>query len=293
MPGPLDDTLKHLTELSPQDWVVQGGWPAAPVALIDADIGTVTGATDKVIRVSGPSEWLLAVDFHSGHDAPRLPPKLLLYNAALGKRHELPVRSLVVVLHRRADSPRLSGVYESGLPGEPPEVTLRYRVVRVWQVPAERWLSGGLGVLPLAPLGDVREEELPAVLARMKERLDRGVPRSEAAELWWATYILMGMRYERALIETLLQGVLAMEESVTYQAILQKGEARGEAKGEAKGRAEEARRMLLLMGRSRFGEPPPAVVAALEALTDVEKLEQLGVGLLQASSWQDLLGQDG
>jgi hypothetical protein len=78
MPGPLDDTLKHLTELSPQDWVIQGGWPAAPVTLIDADIATVTGATDKVIRVGEPPEWLLAVDFHSGHDAVRLPPKMLL-----------------------------------------------------------------------------------------------------------------------------------------------------------------------------------------------------------------------
>ena len=53
MPGPLDDTLKHLTELSPADWVVQGGWLAAPTTLIDADIATITGATDKVIRVAG------------------------------------------------------------------------------------------------------------------------------------------------------------------------------------------------------------------------------------------------
>ena len=56
MPGPIDDTLKHLTELSPQDWVVQGGWTAAPATLIDADIATITGATDKVIRVAGPRD---------------------------------------------------------------------------------------------------------------------------------------------------------------------------------------------------------------------------------------------
>lgn len=87
MPGPLDDTLKHLTELSPQDWVVQGGWPLAPASAIDADIATITGAADKVIRVDGPPDWLLAVDFHSGHDARQLLPRMLLYNAALGKRH--------------------------------------------------------------------------------------------------------------------------------------------------------------------------------------------------------------
>src|SRR6059058_4495610 len=114
MPGPIDDTLKHLTELSPHDWVVRGGWPAAPATRIDADIATITGATDKVIRVQGSPDWLLAVDFLAGHDAVQLPPKMLLYNAALGKRHGLQVRSLAVILHRGADSPQLTGVYERG-----------------------------------------------------------------------------------------------------------------------------------------------------------------------------------
>ena len=49
MPGPIDDALKHLTELSPQDWVVRGGWPAAAVALIDADIGTIATRNDFVM----------------------------------------------------------------------------------------------------------------------------------------------------------------------------------------------------------------------------------------------------
>jgi hypothetical protein len=285
MPGPIDDTLKHLAELSPQDWVVRGGWPAAPVTLIDADIATVTGATDKAIRVAGPSDWLLAVDFHSGHDAAQLPPRMLVYNAALGKRHDLPVRSLAVVLHRGADSPRLSGLYERGLPGEPADVTLRYRVLRVWQVPPEEWLSGGLGVLPLAPLGDVAEAELPAIIARMKQRLDREVSPGQAAELWSATYILMGVRYADALIETVLQGVLAMEESVTYQKIIRKGKAEG--------KVEEARRLLLMLGRDQFGEPPAEVQAALDAVTDVNRLEELTVRLRHVSGWQDLLGLSG
>jgi hypothetical protein len=280
MPGPIDDTLKHLTELSPQDWVVQGGWPAAPTGLIDADIATITGATDKVIRVAGPPDWLLAVDFQSGHDSAKLPPKMLLYNAALRNRHELPVRSLAVVLHRGADSPQLNGLYESGLLGEPPDVTLRYRVLRVWQVPAERWLSGGLGVLPLAPLGDVREAELPGVIARMKRRLDRE-ERNLAAELWSAVYILMGVRYEDALIEALLQGVRAVEESVTYQKIVRKGKAEG------------LRTALLLLGPRRLGEPSVEAVAALEAVTDVQKLEEMTARLDQAASWQELLGLNG
>src|SRR5712671_3624900 len=143
MPGPIDDTLKHLTELSPQDWVVRGGWPAAPATLIDADIATISGATDKVIRVTGPPDWLLAVDFQSGHDAVAKLADLLLYNCALFKRHQLQVRSLFVLLHRRADSPQLTGLYERGFPDQPFEAALRYRIVRVWEVPPARWLAGG------------------------------------------------------------------------------------------------------------------------------------------------------
>ena len=286
MPGPVDDTLKYLTELSPQDWVQHGGWPAAPVGLIDADIATVTGATDKVICVQGPPDWLLAVDFQSGHDTAALLPRMLLYNAALGKRHALHVRSLAVLLHRGADSPQLTGLYERGFAGEPADVMLRYRVVRVWQVPPEQWLAGGLGVLPLAPSGAVAEADLPSVIGHMKARLEREATRSEAAELWSATYVLMGMRYHDALIETLLEGVIAMEESVTYQKIIRKGMA----KGKAEGKAEEARRILFLLGREQLGEPSAEVRVLVESVGDVSRLEDLTLSLKKASSWHQLLG---
>src|SRR5437764_8494698 len=117
MPGRVDDTVKHLTELSPHDWVVRGGWTAAPATLVDADIATITGAADKVIRVAGPPDWLLAVDFQAGHDSVAKLPHLLLYNSAQFKRHGLGVRSMLVVLPRGADSPRLTGLYERGFPG--------------------------------------------------------------------------------------------------------------------------------------------------------------------------------
>ncbi|HZU39175.1 MAG TPA: hypothetical protein VFA18_24830 [Gemmataceae bacterium] len=295
MPGPIDNTLKQLTELSPEDWVSRGGWPAAGATVIDADIATISGAADKAIRVSGKPDWLLAVDFQAGHDTPAKLPDLLLYNSALFRRHGLPVRTLLVLLHRGADSPQLTGVYERGFLGEPLDVVFRYRVVRVWEIPARDWLSGGLGLVPLAPLGAVRPSELPAVVAQMKRRFARARSRL-AVELWSAAYILMGLRYEQPLIQTLLRGVVNMEESVTYQAILREGEVRGEAKGkvlgEAQGKALEARRVLL-QGRTRFGEPPARVVAALDAVSDVGRLEELVVRLLQVTSWEELLGPNG
>jgi hypothetical protein len=297
MPGKVDDTLKQLTELSPDDWVVQGGWPAAPATVIDADFATISGATDKAIRVTDAPDWLLAVDFQSGHDTVAKLPDLLLYNSALFKRHGLLVRTLLVLLHPDADSPQVNGWYERGFAGAPFDAALRYRCLRVWQVPATQWLSGGLGLLPLAPLGDVQPGQLPAVIAQLKLRLGSTVPRSTREELWSATYILMGLRYERALIQTLLQGVLRMKESVTYQAILEEGRVEGEAKGriegKAEGKTEEARRFLLLLGRDKFGEPSARIQAALHTLVDVNAIEALALRVKQTASWQDLLGLPG
>ena len=78
-----------------------------------------------------------------------------------------------------------------------------------------------------------------------------------------------------------------MKESVTYQAILEEGEARGEARGLLAGE----KKLLRLQGEQRFGPPDEATAAALEALTDLARVEELGVWLLQAGSWQELLGR--
>lgn len=76
-----------------------------------------------------------------------------------------------------------------------------------------------------------------------------------------------------------------MKESVTSQAIIEEGEAIGEAKA--------ARKMIFLMGRSQFGKPSAEAEAALNALSDVGQLEKLGIRLLRADSWEDLLDLNG
>jgi len=77
-----------------------------------------------------------------------------------------------------------------------------------------------------------------------------------------------------------------MEESVTYQAILRQGEA----KGLVKGKLEEARKNLLLVGTKCLGDPSKAATAAVEALDDLIRLEQLIVAAVEAKSWEALLG---
>jgi predicted transposase YdaD len=79
---------------------------------------------------------------------------------------------------------------------------------------------------------------------------------------------------------------VAVKESATYQEIIREGMELGEAKGAI----NEARRVLLRQGRKKFGPPDDATLASLEALTDLGRLEELIDRILDASSWQQLLG---
>lgn len=274
---PYDPTLKALVETEPESWPVFLGRPAGPTEVIDADIATVSGAADKVLRVAADPPYLLHLEFVAGHDVAALPRKLHVRNALLEDRHELPVCSGVVLLSPETDSPQLTGVYERGFPGEEAYLTFRYQVVRVWQLPPEPLLTGGLPLMPLALIGAVTEAQLPGIIQRMGQRLSSRRGRQRAQVVWAAAYILMGLRYSPALAARLFRGVVSMKESSTYQAILEEGAL------------TEAKRVLRLQGDDAFGPPDTRTAAALEQLDDLARLEELLKRFRTAGSWQELL----
>jgi hypothetical protein len=113
----------------------------------------------------------------------------------------------------------------------------------------------------------------------MQERLGREATKNQAETLWTATYLLMGLKYSDELIDRLLEGVQNMEESVTYQKILKKG------------RAEEAKRILKRQGSRRFGKSDAHIEAAIDAIADLDRLEQLSDRVLEVTGWEELLAQ--
>lgn len=277
-----DPALKALVELAPADWLPLLGLPRKRVTVEDANLATVvSAAADKVLRVRADPEYLLHIEFQSGHDSAILPQRLRLYNGLLDYRHDRLVVSAIVVLHPGADSPQLTGSFERGFPGQEPIAVMRYRVVRVWQLPVDQLLAGGFGTLPLAPVSDVSESRVPEIIRRMKERLGQERRRRRVRDLWAATYVLLGLRYSDAFADVLFQEVLGMEESATYQAIIRKG------------RLSEARRFLFRLAEKRFGAADEDTAAALNAIEDVQKLEELGERILDVGSWQELLNPTG
>jgi hypothetical protein len=69
---------------------------------------------------------------------------------------------------------------------------------------------------------------------------------------------------------------MVFEESTTYQLIVWKG------------RLLQARRMVFLLGRKRFGPAEEPTTAALYAIEDVQQLEELCERILDVESWQEL-----
>jgi hypothetical protein len=113
---------------------------------------------------------------------------------------------------------------------------------------------------------------------RVDERLRREAPPEQADTMRAGMFILMGLRYEATVAEQLLQEVQSMEESSTYQLLISRGQVR------------EARALLLRVGRLKFKQDADGTTkAALDGMTDLERLERLHERLLSVNSWQELL----
>jgi hypothetical protein len=275
-----DATVKHLVEGYSLDWVRRFGVPdAQQVEVIDADVSTVTAAADRVLRVMGPSPCLVHFELQSGRD-PTLPLRLLKYNVLISERHRSPVLSVAILLRPSADLAELTGEVSLALPDGTNYLSFSHRVVRLWQEPLESVLLGGVGTVPLAPLTDITPDALPEAIRVMDGRFRTEVPEAATRSLWASTFVLMGLRYPEELIDQVLQGVVGMKESVTYQKIV--------AEGYAQGRIEEARRFFLRLATRRLGPPGAAALAAIHLMNDPDQFEQLAERLDSAAGWDDL-----
>lgn len=281
--NPYDVATKELVWEDPSCWLERLRInPTLPVDVIESGITTLTASADKVIRIGGSSPFLLNLEFQGSH-VTDLVRTLWFRQVALDYQHGLPVLTVLILLRKEANSPSLTGVYERIVPDGRPANRYHYEVVRLWKEAPETYLNGSIALVPLAPLTAVNEPELPGLIRRMGDRINRESP-FRAAKLWAASYVLMGLRFSDDLIDGLLGGVRNMKESTTYQKILREGREEG--------RIAEARRFLVLLGTKRFGEPDAACATALEAIQSAERLEAMGQRIVSEpalGTWEDLL----
>lgn len=285
-PLPFDATLKDILQKFTRDFEEELGLIGPePASVLNIDLSTITAATDIVLGYGDPPVRLVDLNFQSSRDA-ELMRRLLTYNALLHQRYGVPVHSVVLLLRPAADDPALTGELRYQAWPRRGRMHFKYEVVRLWQRPVRRVLAGHLGTLPLAPLCRLpdnvpMEDALAGVIRRMDERLQREAPQEVARLLLTAAYVLTGLRIPHDRATQLFQGVRAMRESSTYQAILEEGREEG-------GR-EEAQGMILRQGQQKFGPPSDAIIAFLKAITDLERLHRMTDQIPLVSSWDEVL----
>ena len=292
-----DATMKDLIESDPAAWSALGSdRPARLVTVEDGDVSSVTAAADKVLRVEDDAgTWLHDLEPESGH-AGEAPDKLFLYSTLLAHRHKLPVCSTLLLLRPEANASAATGEMRRFNPGErEPYLIFRYRVIRVWEEPVERFLSGALGTLPLAVLTNEAKADLAGTMNRIDERLKGLSDKAMAGRMQACTLLLLGLRYTEERIAEVRRGIAMVDlrESSFYKLISReiRDEVRDEVRNEVRDevRLQEVRRMILSMGKRKFGPSSPETEAALKGITDHSKLEAIGVRLFDVSSWEDLL----
>jgi hypothetical protein len=152
-----------------------------------------------------------------------------------------------------------------------------YQVIRAWQLPLERVLTEGLGLVPLAMLTDEAQADLPAVVRRMDARISGEVDPTTAADLWAIAGTLAGLRIDNVLLRSLLGRITHMKESSFFQYA-------GEEMSLAR-----LREALLRVGKKTIGEPGTAVLSQINAIRDIDALELLIERAVDAPDWESLL----
>jgi predicted transposase YdaD len=312
-----DATMRDLFDAEPAAWMEFFGVPVPDpdlASVLDSNVSTISAETDKLLRRGGPEPVILHVEFLSGRDL-RYPGHACWYNAIAREKHGEPVWTVLFLLRPVADGPELTGEYEWHFPGRGRNLWFSYDVVRLWELPPDRFLAAALPLLPLAPVSNVTPEQLPAVLTAVAERLRDEADTGLKSNVWTATQLLLGLYHSEERVKewigeitTMILGIPGIEESSVYQGILAKGkaegiaegeakgraegEAKGRAEGEAKGRAEGSRQNLLRQGRKKFGPPDEQVKASVAAIHDLDRLHDLIDRVLDVSSWDELLAAD-
>jgi hypothetical protein len=275
-----DATLKDLLSPAPEDFASVFALPSGlPATVLNVDLSTLSAATDVAFGFGEPLREIVDINFQSGPDSD-IDARCHLYSAALHFRFGVPVRTILLLLRPKADSGTISGSmsYASRSSG----VEFRYEVTRIWEQMPETYLGGGVSLLPLAtlcrlPPGRPVAIALRDVVQEIERRLAEECEHAEAARIMTAAFVLAGLRVDRKELGPIFDGVKIMHESSAYDLILEEGGVR------------EAQRIILRLGKRRFGNPDEATIKELSSIKDLDRLERLTDEILGASNWNELI----
>ena len=187
----------------------------------------------------------------------------IVRNAALVylQRRELP-ECLVLVLHLKGTSRDLDSANLRS-PAGWTEWSIRWRCVKLWEVPAEELLNTtDVGVGPWIPLTHFEGPPEP-IVRRCVERIKKEAVADERENLLAVIQVLYRLRYNDPNLLRLLGGPKAMIESPVIQEML------------AEYAAKKIQESIVLFLSGRFGKVTKTVTAQLKRIDDLETLREL------------------
>lgn len=329
MAKPFDITLNKLIDDHLRDWGnYLAAWIGTPtvgpdggdVWAMETDVSLSLQA-DRLFHLqprataANPSpEQVIHLELESSSHR-GIPDRLLEYNIAASKRTPLPIRSVVLLLRPSANATDLTGVLRRRDSVGMEYLAFHYHVIRIWEESRERLLNAGPGLAPLALLTNDAATQLNETLEQVHAcLLQSKLPSADIKEVLGSTFVLCGLRYEQEQLQRLFERFsMTLEDSTTYQWILNQGLAKGIAKGRTEGlsegrteglaeglaegrseglgqgRLEEAKRLLITLGTRRLGTPTTEQRAMIEQFTDLAALEQRIEAIFTAKDWASLL----
>ena len=291
---PYDRAFKYLAEQDAESLLIllgclRPGQPAE-IDLLPREIDVSTLIPDQPYRVvidGKPS--IVHIEAQTVYDS-RIPKRMAEYGARLWMKHQLPIRSYLLMLTRRS------------LPKDPPvewridagciQISVRYELVPVWQIDAQEMLSlNRESLLPFVPLMRGGQPEIEAGAALLGRITDERRQR----ELSLHFLVVGGLRYNREDLLDLIgrKGMIPLDqfkESSIYQLIVEEGLEEGHKKGLEEGlkeglregRAQGVAETLSKLISKRF--PNLNVAAEILGIHDVNTLQDL---CLDVADFQD------
>lgn len=201
---------------------------------------------------------------------PPLPFRMLDYSVRLIRQYNVPVIQVVIFLQETNNEIAFTEEYVNET------TTHRYRVLRMWEQEPALFLDNP-ALLPLAPL--TRTTSPQRLLSQVAQSVARIADRNTKQDIAAYAEILAGLKFEKGLIRQFLSED-AMQESVIYQDILQKGQQQGQQ--------QEALNFCMSLLEERFGNLDASIIEQVQVLNK-EQLEALGRKLLKIASIDDLV----
>jgi predicted transposase YdaD len=262
-----DNVCKIIAEKYPLDfarWLL----PVEPreIKVLKTELSIEPIRADSVIFLQTENR-ILHLEFQtSTTSTPSIPFRMLDYSVRLIRKYSLAVTQVVIFLQETSDEIAFTEQYVNET------TTHRYRAVRMWEQDSMIFLNNP-ALLPLAPLAQTTSTQI--LWEQVRENIARISDRETKQNTAAYTDILAGLKFKKDFIRQFLSEEV-MQDSVTYQDILQKGEQKGEE------------RTIIRQLNRRFGQLDSSLMTKVKALS-IEKLDELAEALLDFSEVDDLI----